>query len=94
MAVTVAEQKQKPHHLSLQDRRRLIATGVSDVEHFDEETIVAYTELGELNIHGSDLKIRNLNVETGDLEVEGEIGSLIYTRNQPRSAGLFSRLFR
>ena len=84
----------KPHHISLEDRRILIATGVSNVDSFDEQTIVAYTDLGELTIRGQGLKINHLNVETGELSVGGEVQALIYTQNQPRSAGFLSRLFR
>jgi len=96
MAITMQEER-KPcgcHNLMLDARKKLTATGVSNVESFDEQTIVAYTDLGELTIRGQGLKINHLNVETGELVVDGEVYSLIYTQNQPRSAGLLSKLFR
>ena len=52
------------------------------------------TELGELLIHGYDLHINRIDVESGDLSLEGEIVSLTYTDNQPQSNGFFGRLFR
>ncbi len=96
MAMTMQEER-KPyscHNLTLEARKKLTASGVSNVDSFDEQTIVAYTDLGELTIRGQGLKINNLNVETGELVVEGEVHSLIYTQNQPKSAGLLSKLFR
>lgn len=82
------------HNVALEGRKKLTATGVSNVDSFDDQAIVAYTDLGELTIRGQGLKINHLNVETGELTVDGEVHSLIYTQNQPRSAGLLSKLFR
>lgn len=83
-----------PHSLVVEDRKRLSVSGVTDVESFDEETVAMATELGELLIHGYDLHINRIDVESGDLSLEGEIVSLTYTDNQPQSNGFFGRLFR
>ncbi len=82
-----------PHSLIVENRKTLTATGVSNVDSFDEQTIVAYTDLGELVIHGAQLKINKLNVETGELNLAGEITSMTYSDNRP-SAGFLSRLFK
>ena len=82
------------HSLVVEDRKRLSVSGVTDVESFDEETVALATELGELLIHGYDLHINRIDVESGDLSLEGEIVSLTYTDNQPQSNGFFGRLFR
>lgn len=97
MAMTIQEERKSgtaPHSVVLEGRKKLTATGVSNVDSFDEQTIVAYTEMGELTIRGQGLKINRLNVETGELTVDGEISAMIYTENQPKSAGLLSKLFR
>lgn len=83
-----------PHTMVVEDRKRLSVSGVTDVESFDEETVALATELGELLIHGYDLHINRIDVESGDLSLEGEIISLIYTDNQPQTGGFFGRLFR
>ena len=83
-----------PHTMVVEDRKRLSVSGVTDVESFDEETVALATELGELLIHGSDLHINRIDVESGDLSLEGEIISLTYTDNQPQTGGFFGRLFR
>lgn len=82
-----------PHSLIVENRRALTATGVSNVDSFDEQTIVAYTDLGELIIRGSQLKINKLNIETGELTLMGEIISMSYSDNKP-VGGFFSRLFK
>ena len=83
-----------PHTMVVEDRKRLSVSGVTDVESFDEETVALATELGELLIHGYDLHINRIDVESGDLSQEGEIISLTYTDNQPQTGGFFGRLFR
>ena len=35
-----------PHSVILENRKAFTATGVSNVDSFDEQTIVAYTDLG------------------------------------------------
>ena len=67
-----------PHNLILEDRKHLTVSGVSDIDSFDEETVVVYTQMGELTIKGSDLHINALNIDTGELTVE-EICILLYT---------------
>jgi sporulation protein YabP len=82
-----------PHSLILENRRALTATGVSNVDSFDEQTIVAYTDMGELVIRGSQLQINKLNIETGELTLNGDIISMSYSDNRP-AGSFFSRLFK
>ena len=92
----MAEEKKTvklPHSVILENRKSLTATGVSNVDSFDEQAIVAYTDLGELTIKGKGLHISRLNIETGELNVTGDISSLNYAESQA-SGGIFSRLFR
>ena len=85
----------KDQNLILENRKKLCISGVTDVDSFDERTIALYTELGELTIHGKDLHIDSMSVETGDMSITGEIWSMIYgdkDRKGPVSA--LGRLFR
>ena len=94
-----AEQDKKirkaQHNIIMENRRNLTITGVMDIDSFDEETVVLFTEEGELTIKGVNLHINKIDVDTGDLLMEGEIDTLSYADNQPGAkGGLFSRLFR
>lgn len=82
-----------PQNIMLEDRKKLSVTGVKDVDSFDEESIVVFTELGELTVRGSDLHINRLSVETGELMIEGAIYALVYTDDSPKKEGFFSRVF-
>lgn len=83
-----------PHSLILENRRNLTATGVANVDSFDEETIVAVTDIGDLTVRGSKLHIDKLNLETGELTLDGEISSMTYSENRSSGGGMFSRLFK
>ena len=84
-----------PQNLILEDRHSLTVSGVSDVDSFDEQSIVIFTGLGELCVRGSDLHIIRLSLEIGELLIEGEIDSLVYSqREQKQQGGFFSKVFR
>ena len=82
-----------PHNLMLEERNKLVVSGVTDLGGYDEQTIVAQTEKGELTVRGEGLHIIRMSVEMGELQVEGNIISLQYSEIQP-AGGFFSRLFR
>ena len=83
-----------PHNIVLEDRKRLSISGVMDVDNFDEQTAVVYTQMGELTVKGYDLHVSRLNVETGELTMDGEIWSMTYTEVQKKWGSLLERLFR
>lgn len=83
----------KKHSLMLDNRRRLVISGAEDVSGFNEETVSVKTTAGTLIIKGSGLHIDKLNLETGDVSVEGMINSLQYIGHDS-SRSRFSKLFR
>lgn len=89
------ELSQGKHNLILENRSNLVISGVTDVDNFDENSILLYTQLGELVIRGKKLHINVMNVETGDLSVEGDICALIYgDRNTKKKATFLNKLFK
>ena len=87
---------QMPHQLILEDRRALTVSGVSDVDSFDEQTIIVFTDMRELTVSGTGLHINKLSIETGELTMEGNIQGLSYNDDQPSTGGggFFGRLFK
>ena len=83
-----------PHSIIIEDRKNVSISGVTDVESFDEETVILMTDLGELVIKGFGLHISKIDVVSGDLALEGEIYSIDYCDTQAVGGGLLSRLFR
>ena len=85
---------QRPHYVSMEERKKLSVSGVENVESFDEAEIVMQTNKGTLTIRGSELHIGKLSVDTGEVNIEGKIGELQYEDEAPVSGGLFGRLFK
>ncbi|MEM1485949.1 YabP/YqfC family sporulation protein [Oscillospiraceae bacterium PP1C4] len=84
-----------PHNIIMEDRRRLTVSGVTDIDSFDEQTVVLFCATGELAIRGEGLHINRIDVDTGELSLEGDcIHSLTYADNLPLRGGFFGKLFR
>ncbi len=66
------------HRLELDGRERLVVSGVEEVERFDEEEIVMATTAGTLVVGGEQLHIGKLNLDGGELHVDGSIHTLLY----------------
>lgn len=83
-----------PHNCILEDRKTLSVSGVNDVGGFDEETITASTDYGDLTVRGEKMHITKLSLEIGELCIEGKISSISYSDVPDKSVGFFSRVFR
>ena len=70
------EVKEQNQQLTLDNRKKIKVTGVSEVENFSDNAIEIDTCLGKLTIKGENLKISKLNIEDGELAVDGKINSL------------------
>ncbi len=85
------------HKIVMEKRENISVTGVMDVLSFDEENIITETEYGMLILKGSNLHVNSLNLERGELEVDGYIESIIYEDNNSFTKGkgsLFSKIFK
>lgn len=86
-----------PHNIILEDRKSLSISGVEDIDHFDENTVSLFTNAGELTVKGEALHINTLNVDTGELTLDGNIFALIYSQDSQSQKGkgsMFSKIFK
>ena len=89
--------KEVLHNLILENRKKLTLSGIEDVDSFDEDSITLFTETGSLSIKGAQLHINRLNVESGEVSIEGEIDSLVYSDGdgaKGKGLGFLARMFR
>lgn len=80
------------HHLVLEQRERLVISGVEEVHRFDEDSVLLATVMGELEIQGENLHIEKLSLEGGELHVDGNISALIYETGEREGPGFLRRL--
>ena len=71
-------ERRKAQNIILENRSRLSVSGVEEVSGFDESIVQMQTELGALTVHGSNLRVETLSVDSGDLLVVGDISDLSY----------------
>lgn len=83
----------RPHTLTLDNRRILSLNGILDVQGFDEETVNAVTTMGILIIKGKSLHISKLSLETSEVVIDGEISSMHYLAGSEKK-GLMARIFK
>ena len=82
-----------PHKLTLDERKKLTLTGVTEIISFEDTLVALHTNLGTLMIHGQDLQLKSLSLDGGQVSVEGNISAFIY--EEPRNSGgsFLRRLF-
>ena len=83
-----------PHNVVMEGRARLSASGITDVESFNEQEIVMSSPKWALIIRGDGLHMEKLSVDSGDVTVTGRIDALEYEDGAPASEGFFSRFFK
>lgn len=79
------ERGQMPHKLTLDERKRLTVTGVTEVVSFDEAAVVLRTGMGTLLVQGRELQLKTLSLEGGQMAVDGTVTALVY--EEPRQGG-------
>lgn len=84
------------HRLTLVNRQSGTVTGVYDIHSFNESEILLETEAGKLSVKGEALHVKRLNLEKGEADIEGKIGSLTYlSKNmEKKEDSLLKRMFR
>ena len=83
------------HNLVMENREKLSVSGVIDVDSFCEDSIILYTDMGTLTIKGGNLHINKLSVDTGDLMINGDVDSLVYSNGiKNKGEGMFAKLFK
>lgn len=84
------------HSVNIDRRESAAITGMIDVISFDEETVIGETEMGVIIIRGSNLHVNRINLDSGELGVDGEIASITYEDHAGYGKGksLLGRLFK
>lgn len=92
----MAEQKNSLHSLVMENRKRLVISGVKEVEGFTETEVRLYTDMGQITVKGRNLKVNQVSTETGELIMNGDlINSVVYSEKTKRTPNNFiTKLFR
>lgn len=85
------------HSLSLTERKRLLIKGVRHVGGFNESEINLETSMGPLLLTGEGMHITKLNMEAGELNVEGFLTAIQYLEKKEgkgKKGGILKRILK
>lgn len=86
----------KVHKVLLTNRKNGSFTGVLDVLSFDINEILLETEQGMLHVKGKDLHVNRLNLEKGEVDIEGMMESFSYSQvpmSMKKNESFFGKMF-
>lgn len=86
----------KQHKVTMNNRKTGNFTGVLDVLSFDMTEILLETDLGMLHVKGKDLHVNQLNLEKGEVEIDGQIDTLAYSEVSAfgKKGNMLGKLFK
>lgn len=93
----MAEEKRKNgrHTLHMEEREKTKIGGVLEVLSFDEEGIMMETTCGMLMLKGAGLHMGKLDLDSGDVTIDGTIDSIIYSDGSfTEKHSILGKLFR
>jgi len=83
------------HEFSVKDRRAMSISGVKEILSFDEQNVRMLTVGGELVVDGDSLRVKVLDVERGQVVLEGRIDDVGYVEEHAEGRrGFWSRLIK
>ena len=93
------ESKQTPsaarHEFCVKDRHTMTISGVKEIISFDEQNVRMLTVGGELVVDGESLRVKVLDVERGQVVLEGRIDDVGYVEDHTEARrGFWSRLIK
>jgi len=80
-------------NIIVEDRENMTVTGVEQVESFNENTIILTTIKGGMIIKGENLNISKLNLDDGNVKIQGKINGINYS-NKETPKNIMGKLFK
>lgn len=90
-------QQAASHRMQITNRSQGLITGVVDVVSFDLGEILLETQMGMMQIKGRELHVKRLSLDKGEVEIEGQTDSFIYSdlkKYKKSKESLMGRLFK
>lgn len=87
----------RQHKMAVHNRKNCSLTGVADVIAFDEGEVILETDMGVLVVKGHELHVKRLDLEKGEVDIDGRMDSFFYSEQRNSAAkgeSFLGRLFR
>ena len=83
-------------NIIMESRKKLSISGVEDVDSFNENEVIVYTNMGLVEVKGSEIHMNKLSLDVGEIILEGQFDSVIYVDDDhaaKQKKGIFSKIF-
>lgn len=90
----MTETSKKTGNIIIENRAKMTAGGIRDVESFSTERIVLITDSHLLTVTGKGMKVKKLSTETGEIFIEGEISGCVYSEGRGNKEGFLKRVLK
>jgi len=87
----------RSQNIILENREKLSISGVERVDSFNDNTIILATVKGGMAVKGASLNISKLNLEDGNVIIEGSVNSIAYSNKElsnSKGNGLLGKMFK
>lgn len=84
----------KSQNIIIEDRLKMTVTGVEQVENFNDNTITLVTVNGGMTIKGEGLNISKLNLDDGNVKIDGKVNGVAYTSRDATPKNIMGKLFK
>ena len=82
------------HNVAMNSRKHMEISGAVNVLSFDDEQVVLKTSMGICCVQGKGLNVAKLDLDGGEVFIDGEIVSLYYPEESEEKQSFFSRIFK
>jgi len=79
----------------VENRNKVTITGVEQVESFNENIIILMTVKGGMTIKGEGLNVGKLNLDDGNVKIDGIINGIFYNdKDSSQKGNLIGKIFK
>lgn len=82
------------HSLYMMGRKTMTLSGIKDVVSFEENCMKIISNMGNILIRGSNIKIGSFNTDTGDMQLEGRFTAVVYLDENGEKQSFIKRLLK
>ncbi|CCQ97333.1 Sporulation protein YabP [[Clostridium] ultunense Esp] len=85
----------KNQNILVEDRNKVTITGVEQVESFNDNTIILKTIKGSMIIKGEELNVGKLNLDDGNIKIDGIINGINYMdKDLSQRGSIIGKIFK
>ncbi|MBE7049173.1 MAG: sporulation protein YabP [Ruminococcaceae bacterium] len=83
-----------PHNIIMENRSKISISGVENAESYNESEVILHTSKGILSIKGEGMNLSKLNLDSGEITVNGRIVLLEYAEPKKSGGSFLARIFK